>query len=160
MGLLSPRPAGWSMGGHEIGRSHDVRRVRRCPAGHCARSRYRLDRSIRDHGTAEGFALPRSPGWPDRPQRLLRATARVSSDPADRDGTGGGLWRRTRRLVRAVTAHTDRDLFSATKDVWSGAVGFRCELARLFKMHAGMDVGFSAGETASYFQIGNAWFRP
>jgi hypothetical protein len=96
----------------------------------------------------------------DRPQRFPRATARVSSDPADRDGTGGGLWRRTRRLVRAVTAHTDRDLFSATKDVWSGAVGFRCELARLFKMHAGMDVGFSAGETASYFQIGNAWFRP
>ena len=58
------------------------------------------------------------------------------------------------------TAHTDRDLFSATKDVWSGAVGFRYELARLFKMHAGMDVGFSAGETAIYFQIGNAWFRP
>jgi hypothetical protein len=58
------------------------------------------------------------------------------------------------------TAHTERNLFSATRDVWSGAVGFRYELARLFGMHAGMDVGFSTGETAIYFQIGNAWFRP
>ncbi len=58
------------------------------------------------------------------------------------------------------TAHTERELFSGTRDVWSGAVGFRYELARLFKMHAGMDVGFSNGEAAVYFQIGNAWFRP
>ena len=58
------------------------------------------------------------------------------------------------------TAHTDRNLYSATRDVWSGAVGFRYELARMFKMHAGLDVGFSDGETAIYFQIGNAWFRP
>ena len=58
------------------------------------------------------------------------------------------------------TAHTERDLFSATRDVWSGAVGFRYELARLFKMHAGLDVGFSKGETAIYLQVGSAWFRP
>jgi hypothetical protein len=58
------------------------------------------------------------------------------------------------------TAHTERELFSATKDVWSGAVGFRYELARMFGMHAGVDVGFSSGETAIYFQIGSAWFRP
>jgi hypothetical protein len=58
------------------------------------------------------------------------------------------------------TAHTERNLFSATRDVWSGAVGFRYELARLFGMHAGMDFGFSDGESAIYFQIGNAWFRP
>jgi hypothetical protein len=58
------------------------------------------------------------------------------------------------------SAHTERELFSATRDVWSGAVGFRYELARMFGMHAGMDVGFSKGETAIYFQIGNAWFRP
>ena len=58
------------------------------------------------------------------------------------------------------TAHTERELFSATRDVWSGAVGFRYELARLFGMHAGLDVGFSKGETAVYFQIGSAWFRP
>jgi hypothetical protein len=58
------------------------------------------------------------------------------------------------------TAHTDRELFSATKDVWSGVLGLRYELARMFKMHAGLDVGVSNGETAIYFQIGNAWFRP
>ena len=58
------------------------------------------------------------------------------------------------------TAHSERELFTATRDVWSGAVGFRYELARLFRMHAGMDVGFSNGEAAVYFQIGNAWFRP
>ena len=27
-------------------------------------------------------------------------------------------------------------------------------------MHAGLDVGFSDGETAIYLQVGNAWFRP
>lgn len=58
------------------------------------------------------------------------------------------------------SAHTERDFFSATKDVWSGAVGFRYELARLFGLHAGMDVGFSSGETAIYIQVGSAWFRP
>jgi hypothetical protein len=58
------------------------------------------------------------------------------------------------------TAHSDRELFSATRDVWSGALGVRYELARLFGMHAGLDVGFSSGETAVYIQIGNAWFRP
>jgi hypothetical protein len=58
------------------------------------------------------------------------------------------------------TAHTDRDIFSATRDVWSGAVGFRYQLARLFGMHAGLDVGVSEGTTAVYIQVGNAWFRP
>jgi hypothetical protein len=58
------------------------------------------------------------------------------------------------------TAHTDRELFSATTDVWSGAAGFRYELARKFGMHAGLDVGFSEGTTAIYIQVGNAWFRP
>ena len=58
------------------------------------------------------------------------------------------------------TAHTERELFSATREVWSGAVGFRYELARLFGMHAGLDVGFSEGESAIYLQVGSAWFRP
>jgi hypothetical protein len=58
------------------------------------------------------------------------------------------------------TAHTARDQFDASRDIWSGAVGFRYQLARLFGMHAGMDVGFSDGETAIYLQVGNAWFRP
>jgi hypothetical protein len=58
------------------------------------------------------------------------------------------------------SARTERALYSATRDVVSGAVGFRYELARKFGLHAGMDVGFSSGTTAVYFQIGNAWFRP
>jgi hypothetical protein len=58
------------------------------------------------------------------------------------------------------TAHTGQELFSATRDVWSGALGFRYELARLFGMHAGLDVGFSDGEAVVYLQVGNAWFRP
>jgi len=58
------------------------------------------------------------------------------------------------------SARTERALYSATRDIVSGAVGFRYELARKFGMHAGMDVGFSENTTAVYFQIGNAWFRP
>jgi hypothetical protein len=58
------------------------------------------------------------------------------------------------------TARTHTDHFSRSKDVASGAVGFRYELARKFGMHAGMDVGFSNGTTAVYLQVGNAWFRP
>jgi hypothetical protein len=57
-------------------------------------------------------------------------------------------------------ARTDRDLFNASRDVVSGAVGFRYQLARLFGLHAGLDVGFSEGTTAVYVQVGNAWFRP
>ena len=58
------------------------------------------------------------------------------------------------------SAHTERASYSATRDIVSGAVGFRYELARKFGLHAGMDVGFSSGTTAVYFQMGNAWFRP
>lgn len=58
------------------------------------------------------------------------------------------------------TARTENNFFSKTQDVLSGAVGFRYELARLFGMHAGVDVGFSDGTTAIYLQVGNAWFRP
>jgi hypothetical protein len=45
---------------------------------------------------------------------------------------------------------------------WSllGTAGFRYQLARLFGMHAGVDVGFSSGETAIYLQVRSAWFRP
>jgi hypothetical protein len=58
------------------------------------------------------------------------------------------------------SARSERASYSATRDIVSGAVGFRYELARKFGLHAGMDVGFSADTTAVYFQIGNAWFRP
>jgi hypothetical protein len=101
-----------------------------------------------------------------RPYVKLRGVAamryqgdEVASAEAEARWQFRGRW----SLVGAAgygSAHTDRDLFSATRDVWSGAVGFRYELARMFKMHAGLDVGVSNGETAIYFQIGNAWFRP
>jgi hypothetical protein len=58
------------------------------------------------------------------------------------------------------TARTSRDSFSGTKQVSSGGIGFRYELARKFGLHAGMDVAFSSETTAVYFQVGNAWFRP
>jgi hypothetical protein len=58
------------------------------------------------------------------------------------------------------TARTENEFFSTSSDVWSGAVGFRYQLARMFGMHAGLDVGVSDGTTAVYIQVGNAWFRP
>ena len=42
----------------------------------------------------------------------------------------------------------------------SGGFGFRYELARKFGMHACIDVAHSAGTTAVYIQVGNAWIRP
>ena len=60
----------------------------------------------------------------------------------------------------AGTAHSDKQNFSSTQDIVSGALGVRYELARKFGLHAGVDVGFSSETTAIYFQVGNAWFRP
>jgi len=60
----------------------------------------------------------------------------------------------------AGTTRTARDSFVATQGVGSGGVGFRYELARKFGLHAGIDVAHSAGTTAVYLQVGNAWFRP
>lgn len=55
---------------------------------------------------------------------------------------------------------TRRDAFALTQDVASGGAGFRYELASRFGLHAGMDVAHSAGTTAVYLVVGNAWFRP
>jgi hypothetical protein len=60
----------------------------------------------------------------------------------------------------AGVTRTNRDEFSATRNVASGGLGFRYELASKFGLHAGIDVAHSPGTTAVYFQIGNAWFRP
>lgn len=62
---------------------------------------------------------------------------------------GGGGW-----------ARSNGDAFSATRTVGSGGVGFRYELASKFGLHVGADVAHSAGTTAIYLQVGNAWFRP
>ena len=58
------------------------------------------------------------------------------------------------------SAQTDRAVYSATRDIVSGAIGFRYKLASKFGMHAGLDVGYSEDTTAVYLQVGNAWFRP
>lgn len=58
------------------------------------------------------------------------------------------------------TARTSRASFSDRKNVSSGGIGFRYELARKFGLHAGLDVAFSSETTAVYIQVGNAWFRP
>jgi len=60
----------------------------------------------------------------------------------------------------AGATRAGRDALAATASVGSGGVGFRYQLARKFGLHAGIDVGHSAGTTALYFQVGNAWFRP
>jgi len=39
----------------------------------------------------------------------------------------------------------------------AGGVGFRYLLARLFKLRAGIDVGFSEADAAVYLTMGNAW---
>jgi hypothetical protein len=46
------------------------------------------------------------------------------------------------------------------QNVSSGGFGFRYELARKFGLNAGIDIAHSAGTTAFYFVVGNAWFRP
>lgn len=101
-----------------------------------------------------------------RPYIKLRGVAAMryqGDEMASAEVEGRWQFRPRWSLVGAAgygSAHSSRDIFSATRDVWSGAVGFRYALARLFGMHAGLDVGISDGETAIYLQVGNAWFRP
>jgi len=49
---------------------------------------------------------------------------------------------------------------STTKNVTSGGVGFRYELARKFGLHVGADLAYSGGDPAIYLQVGSAWLRP
>lgn len=49
---------------------------------------------------------------------------------------------------------------SLTRHAGSGGMGFRCELANKFGLHAGIGGAMSPGTTAAYVVIGNAWFRP
>ena len=60
----------------------------------------------------------------------------------------------------AGRAWTHRADSSLTQGIGAGGAGFRYELASKFGMHAGLDVAHSAGTTAVYFIVGNAWFRP
>ena len=58
------------------------------------------------------------------------------------------------------SARTERQLYSATRDVVSGAVGFRYGSRALFGMHAGIDVGLSEGTTAVYVRSVMRGFGP
>jgi glucose/arabinose dehydrogenase len=44
--------------------------------------------------------------------------------------------------------------------VTTGGAGFRYELARKYKLHAGADVAFGKDGPALYIQFGHAWARP
>jgi hypothetical protein len=58
----------------------------------------------------------------------------------------------------AAWNHFER--FDSTQSVVSGGTGFRYELARKYGIHIGVDVAFSAHDTAVYLQVGSAWARP
>ncbi|MCX9155579.1 hypothetical protein OPU71_05515 [Niveibacterium sp. 24ML] len=49
---------------------------------------------------------------------------------------------------------------STAKNVTSGGVGFRYELARKFGLHVGADLAYSGDDPAIYLQVGSAWLRP
>ena len=42
----------------------------------------------------------------------------------------------------------------------TGGGGFRYELARRYKPHMGLDLGFGPDGPALYVQFGSAWLRP
>jgi len=60
----------------------------------------------------------------------------------------------------AGTTRSDRGSFNAAQNIGSGGAGIRYELARKFGLNVGIDVAHSAGTTAVYLVVGNAWFRP
>jgi hypothetical protein len=57
-------------------------------------------------------------------------------------------------------AWTEFDRFEKTFNVVTGGGGFRYELARKYKLHMGLDVGFGPDGPALYVQFGSAWLRP
>ena len=58
-----------------------------------------------------------------------------------------------------VTSSSYNDV-SWHNNVVSGGVGVRYELAREQKLHMGLDVAFSEGDSAIYVVFGSAWIRP
>jgi hypothetical protein len=63
-------------------------------------------------------------------------------------------------FVGAGAAWNNLEHFDNSLTVVSGGTGFRYELARKYGIHIGLDVAFSAHDTAVYVQIGSAWARP
>jgi hypothetical protein len=60
----------------------------------------------------------------------------------------------------AGVAWTNAEHFERKQEVISGGAGFRYELARSHKLHAGIDVAFGPDEPVWYVIFGGAWFRP
>jgi hypothetical protein len=63
-------------------------------------------------------------------------------------------------FVGGGAAWNNFERFDDTLTVVTGGTGFRYELARRYGIHIGLDVAFSAHDTAVYVQIGSAWARP
>jgi hypothetical protein len=63
-------------------------------------------------------------------------------------------------FIGGGAAWNDFERFDNTQTILTGGTGFRYELARKYGIHVGLDVGFSAHDTAVYVQIGSAWARP
>lgn len=55
---------------------------------------------------------------------------------------------------------TVREDTTTTKDVVSGGLGIRYNIARKFGLDVGVDVARSPGTTGIYLVVGNSWFRP
>ena len=57
-------------------------------------------------------------------------------------------------------AWNDFEDFENTQSLVTGGGGVRYELARRYKLHAGVDVAFGPDGPALYVQFGSAWTRP
>lgn len=60
----------------------------------------------------------------------------------------------------AGVAWNDFERFESERNVVTGGVGFRYEIARKHGLHMGLDVAFGPDDPAIYIQFGSAWFRP
>jgi hypothetical protein len=72
------------------------------------------------------------------------------------------FWKRFSLVGFAGTGAAWNDLahLKSPKTVVSGGTGLRYELARNYGIHMGLDLAFSAHDTAVYVQVGSAWARP
>ena len=63
-------------------------------------------------------------------------------------------------FVGGGAAWNDFDRYENSRDVVAGGTGFRCELARKYGLHMGLDVAFGPEDPILYVQFGSAWLRP
>lgn len=72
------------------------------------------------------------------------------------------FWRRFSLVgfMGGGAAWNDFERLDGTQTVVTRGVGMRYEIARNYGIHMGLDLAFSADETAIYVQFGSAWARP